>query len=241
MLLASNEINYTFALRNFYKRLTPWEKNFKYISKKKFIESHLQNAQYINIDFKPNIVSKKILQDFSRNGLIVYVVVNSGVQFDLPHTLENIIIMPLRFLKESEGFLLHESAKNELKESENERIKNEIIAHELFHIYFRYFRLQTLVSFRSMRSIVKIDRNTFVGEITNPDTEDFEGLKIGNKIIFKVLLDGGAKYIEKSFTAVFLNGWNVRPSNLYEKNLYEQLLPFNQNYHSEEMVAELCC
>lgn len=229
MLLASNEINYTFALRNFYKRLTPWEKNFKYVSKKKFIELHLQNAQYVNIDFKPNIVSKKILQDFSRNGLIVYVVVNSGVQFDLPHTLENIIIIPSHFL--------HFRAKNELSESE----KNKIIAHELFHIYFRYFRLRTLVSFRSMRSIVKIERNTFVGEITNPDTEDFEGLKIGNKIIFKVLLDGGAKYIEKSFTAVFLNGWNVRPSTLYEKNLYEQLLPFNQNYHSEEMVAELCC
>lgn len=239
MLFASNEINYTRALNSFYNRLTPWEKNFKYGSKKKFIDLHLANAHYVNMHFKPSKMAAKLLRDFEKHNITIYVVLNSGVQFNLPHTLDNIVIIPFSFARPS--FSLCEK---EDKKEVNER-KNKIISHELFHIYFRYFDSPSLRSFRSVRSIVKLERNTFVGEITNPDTEDFEGLQVGNKIIFKVLFDStnnlNNAYFEKYFVAFFSSIWHIRPATLYEKKKYDQQLPFNQNYHSEEMIAEMCC
>jgi hypothetical protein len=222
MLSASNYFDYAVALKKFYERLTPWEKKFKYKTFKRFIYLHTINAEYIDIYFKPGIMSQRLLDEFEENNIEVNIIVNEGVQFDLPHTLDNIIIIPKKFLSTA-GL-------------------NDIIAHELFHIYFRFFDSNTLRSFRFIRSIVKLDRQPFVSEITNPDVEDYEGLLIGNKVIFKVLLDGGTGYIEKYFTSIYSGSKCLltRPASSLEKNVYDQQLPFVQNYHSEEIIAEIC-
>lgn len=222
MLLASNYFDYAVALNNFYKRLTPWEKKFKYKSFKNFIYLHTINAEYSDIYFNPSMMSQKLLNEFKKYNIILYVVINDGIQYNLPHTLENIIIIPKYLI--------------------NSKKLDSVISHELFHIYFRYFNSETLKSFRSIRSIVKIFRRPFIGEITNPDVSDYEGILIGNKLIFKVLFDGNDNYIEKYFTSLYLKGEciSVRVSTSYEKDLYNQRLPFVQNYHSEEMIAEYC-
>lgn len=222
MLLASNYFDYAVALNNFYKRLTPWEKKFKYKSFKNFIYLHTINAEYLDIYFKPNMISQKLINEFKIHGIVLFAVINDGIQYNLPHTLDNIIIIPKNLINSS-------------------KLDN-IISHELFHIYFRYFDSTTLKSFRSIRSIVKIIRKPYIGEITNPDVADYEGIIIGNKLIFKVLFDGVDNYIEKYFTSKYIKNECVstRISTSYEKYLYDQRLPFLQNYHSEEMIAEYC-
>jgi hypothetical protein len=153
--------------------------------------------------------------------ITIYFVVNRGIEYDLPHTLGSVIIIPDIY--------------------ENDKDLSKIIFHELVHIYFRNFGTKYIEKFCADKGLVKIRRERVPNEITNPDTYYETALKYGNGHIFVALVDTGSylgiRYFEKKY--FFTLDRDTRPATKEERQYYDITLPYNQNNHPEEMVAEL--
>ncbi len=181
---------YKIALNKYFARLSPFEKKMKKGDAGSLMEKYTKNAK---------IYGK--------------IVVNEDVEFDLPHTLDDFIIIPKKIL--------------------NLPDLDKIILHEATHIYFRYNRSQELIDFCRKNSIVMIQRPRLWNEITNPDTYYHTGLVMGDKIIFVVLVwELKKKYFTYDVPL-------IRKSTKEEINYYNKKLPFEQNYHPEEILAFL--
>lgn len=113
-----------------------------------------------------------------------------------------------------------------------DKLNKKVLKHEIIHIYFRYFESQTLKDFCKEKNIVKIIRPKFKNEIKNPDTTyDIALVSPFGLISPAVTSPGSADFY------TFANHW--RPSTIQEINYYNRKLPFNQNYHPEEILAEI--
>ena len=198
-----NQEIYSQALLKFFKRFSPYEieRKCKYPIKSinNLLLTYLEHADY---SYKP---TGSIWFNMD-----VYVVINKDIEFDLPHTLDNIIIMPKKYIG-----------------------SEYILQHELKHIYFRYFKCNLIDKFCNDHNIIIIKRTKTPAEITNPDTYYNCGLNCPDRIIFVVLEWGPVskyyvymKHIKK-----------VLPANTAEINYYNKKLPYSQNYHPEEILA----
>jgi hypothetical protein len=149
--------------------------------------------------------------------ITIYFVINEGIEYDLPHTLGQIIILPVHL--------------------EYSRDLSKIICHELVHIYFRIFSTTTVADFCGYKNIVRLRRNRMSAEITNPDVYYYSGLMYGkNSAIFVALEDIGAG-LEKRY---YVAGPNFcRKASVAEIYYYDLCLPYSQNDHPEEMIAEM--
>lgn len=190
---------YITALKKYFDRFSEYEIILKcgVNDKNVLLNRYLLNAQFI-----PTNVAG-----------IDGVVLNSGVEFELPHTLDRLIIIPKKI------------ATYDI---------NEILRHELIHICFRYGGLRDLLYdyCRSMQ-ITPIVRPKFEKEISNPDTRDYYGLAVGTKIIFIVLEKGPKKMYYTAENGV------TRQATINEQSYYDKKLPYEQNYHPEEIIATI--
>ena len=116
-----NRVIYSNALINFFNRMSDDEKILKCGSAKNsdMLKLYLKNADY----------SHQSIQG-------IYIVINNGVEFDLPHTLDKIIIVPLKYKDKIYQF----------------------IDHEMIHIYFRYHQPQIIKNFCNKVGIVNISQ-----------------------------------------------------------------------------------
>jgi hypothetical protein len=146
----------------------------------------------------------------------IYFVYND-VEYNFPHTLNNIIILPKYFKNVSPN------------------VFRETIVHELMHIYFRYHRSAALHEFCQKKSIMQIYRPRFRREITNPDTYTTTGIRFGGKILFVVLVHP----YEPRYYSRDVQFGVIRPATESEKKQYNFVLPYPQNEHPEEILAHL--
>lgn len=207
---------YITALEKYFARFSDWEARAKG-GRANLLSIYLARAQF---DYDPGI----------NFGFPIYFVINSGIEYDLPHTLDNIIILPPRF-------------KDNMY----------IIAHEFMHVYFRNYRSAALIEFAARRGIVYINRPLMPREITNPDTAYHTGLKISGGAIVFIALEWAARETYYTYSAnKFAEGpskcskgpskcskGNIRRATAAEIREYNTRLPYPQNYHPEEILAGL--
>ena len=204
---------YRKALCKYFSRLPPWERKLK-----GGVEKYMKYAEEAQIVWTD--LTHAYVRALASRGVRVRVILNHQIEYNLPHTLENIIVLPVTAHAVSENILLH----------------------ELTHIYVRTCR-PNLDSFRAQLGLVRIQRKQFYGEITNPDTSGYEGLLDRDRIIFVALFHGKENYVSRYFTAYMGDSENIfgriREASDDERNFYDRRLPYHQNYHSEEILAEL--
>lgn len=233
MKSANPQIYYA-ALTKYFARMSPEQKQLR-----PDINTYMSRAIYR----EPRSCHIAIKLPF-----IVYIVYTSGVEYDFPHTLDNIIIIPVKYL----------SAPNE--------DYYRMIAHEMVHIYFHNCSTKIADKFCIRENIVVITREHMPREIVNPDTLYHTALKYGDHYIFIALIDAGHTYVKKYYTVDNLNNKsiildkiinithlndnkgkitniikseNIRPSTAVERNYYDSQLPYEQNEHPEEIIATI--
>ncbi len=205
LIKACTKEHYINALKEYFSRLHSWE------LKHKNINSYIQNAYYTDYVYE----TEKTFPFYILKNINVRIVfTKKNIEYGLPHTLQNIIIIPLNSI--------------------NLGNINSIIDHELIHIYCRY---NTILP-NTIPYLFKIKRPFFYGEITNPDTIDFEGMYIGSNIVFIVLMHDTDSY-KKIYYSFCEKKKYLRRAFYSEIKTYNKRLPFNQNYHSEEIIAVL--
>ena len=191
---------YTRELKIYFARMLPSER----IARNCTIENYTSRAVYM----VPRFGYINIKLPFT-----VYFVINSGIEYDYPHTLGNIIILPL-----------------------NVDNITEVVRHEMMHIYFHFYKSQALKLFCKNKNIIKITRDLMPGEITNPDTYYHTGLYAGGIIIFVALIHDVVTYKKAYYV---WNGHKIRPARRKEILYYDLTLPYKQNYHPEEILANI--
>lgn len=160
------------------------------------LEKYLRHAEY---DFSP-----PPLRDIP---VIVGFVINQGIQYDLPHTMGCVVVIPKSLLSSPE--------------------LPKICEHEIMHVFFRYNYSPKLTHFIKRMGYILIDRPHIRGEITNPDTRGKYGLPTKRGIVAPVLFSpADVRFI------TFNGKW--RSSTSEEIAEYHYRLPFRQNYHPEE-------
>jgi len=202
-LLPATQEMYKSELVKYFSRMTGDEILMK-APDANIMAKYLKNARYR--------VPAGVRPAFSINA-DVFFVINSGIEYDLPHTLGFIIILP-----------------------ENSSNLNEIITHELVHIYFRNYRTEIVRDFCKSKNIKTIERPRLMREITNPDTYYKTCLLCEGGAIFVALIDYTKFFLKKYY---FTNGFTIRTATCAEIKLYDLTLPYEQNEHPEEMLAEL--
>ena len=155
------------------------------------------------------------IENFDKKKLLKYdglrfAIIKGFIEYGFPFTLEDVIFLPFN------------------------KINDAVIKHEYWHIYFRYYYSEFLNVFCKKFNIVKINRKIIKGEITNPDTDYFTGLVYENIIIFCVLFHKKTNYKVKYYVS---EGRKVRRATNIERDIYNEILNFNQNYHPEEIIA----
>jgi len=143
--------------------------------------------------------------------LPIVFIINSGIQYDAPHTMGNCIVIPERYNASNFDYICN---------------------HEIIHIYFRYCKSRALQEFCQWKGIVKVNRPRMRGEITNPDTSYKTALKSPWGLISPVIYSpNDVKFI------TLKESWQL--SKKQEIDFYNRTLPYEQNYHPEEILAEL--
>lgn len=201
MFFKSTPALYIDALNKYYKRIDNHELLLRFgscINLAEFIEIYTKNAIYgyvpnYNLDIQ----------------ICICIVINKNIEYNLPHTLDNIIIL-----------------------NEQYKYDKKILMHEIMHIYFRYFYSPVLDIFCRSKSLIKIYRNKFIDEITNPDTYDYYALNYSGILIFV--------YLTLDATPIYMTNCNniTRRSTHEEIRIYDYNLPYKQNYHPEEILAQ---
>lgn len=166
------------------------------------LNDYLRSAKY-------NIVPNCNYPEFDQLKITVSFVVNSGVQYDLPHTMGYVIVIPQSMI---------------------DKDLREICFHEALHVYMRYNCVSAIRTAMIKHDIVYTNRKRFSQEITNPDTTGKIALKYGNTLISPVII---TPFVIRYVT--YENG-NWRSSNDVEIKYYQKKLPFPQNYHVEEIL-----
>lgn len=139
----------------------------------------------------------------------------SNAQYKLPHTVADIIVLPFKSL----------------------RNVRETIRHELIHILFRVNPRHNLINKFVMKyKMVRVNLPPHLNFKVNPDTPDQWGLLRGNKIITKILHPGETFYKIRTYT-IIRGDWYIASQD--DLAYYNRMLPFNQNYHPHEMIANL--
>jgi len=228
-ILPCNKEIYTGALINYYSRLNNYEKGFKGKTRELFLNNYLKNTVYT----LPPINYEQIRAKLRIN---IYLIFNNIIEYNFPHTLDNIIIMPAQEYDEKDFY--------------------SIINHELIHIMFKYFTSNLVKNFMDRTNMVRINRSIMPKEITNPDTSYFTGLKYNNKIIFIALVHNITTYTKSYYTTSSTTSsitssttssttsfagstGSICKSTNEEIAYYDKHLPYLQNYHPEEILAEL--
>lgn len=193
---------YTAALKQYFKRMS-----YDQRSRKPTIEFYLARAQYI----EPRSFTVRIILPIN-----IYILYTSGVEYDFPHTLDDIIIIPLKYLNASQ--LNYDIMMN----------------HEIMHIYFHHYKCPILKHFCAKYHIIRINRQAMPGEITNPDTLYYTALKMDHRYIFIALIDGDPMYVKKYYV---IDNNIIRPCTSAEQFYYDNRLPYSQNEHPEEILA----
>jgi len=218
MLVQCSKQIYRSALEKHFARLSTEEliMRFNTKEKQKVIEKYLSTAEYP--------ASRESPSKFPAYHTIYYLYNN--VEYNFPHTLDNIIILPTWLQPAHPRF-------------------SSTILHELIHIYFRYHDSQALKDFCRKKNIHLMRRPQFPGEITNPDTYYYTCWVHEQRMYFCTLMHIGRGY-EKQYwcteTGLWLGTRNVnfgyRLCTPDEIRMYDDALPFHQNEHPEEMIAE---
>lgn len=202
------DINYKLALIKYFSRLSNTEKIIKCGSTDLgiFLHKYMKNAIY-DTDCILTMRIQKLLRKHN-----AYVILNKDIEYNFPHTLDNLIIV-------------------------FEPPTYKLIIHELTHIYFRRNPMcNIVVSFCRANNIVILKRNKLDREITNPDTYYFTGLYYARRIIFIALMHSGTTYRPLYLTYI---GGQIRRATTKEITYYNNILPYGQNYHPEEILAEI--
>lgn len=214
MITYGNVRVYKLVLGDFYDRLTFAEKqrkcNMILPTKSTYISQNLDRTTFVvpDGDLIGELLSDDIIRTFLAVVAPVHIVINPE-EHGAPFTLNKFIHFP------HTNFSLTEF--------------KQIFKHELCHIYFHLNHSQTLEDFRMRKGLVKINRSRRQHEITNPDTFDYEGLQLIDRIIYPVLYS-------PTHYELFVDD---RKATAEEIELYNAALPYRQNYHSEEIFAEL--
>lgn len=181
-------------------------------------DKHLVLASYLATAQYP--CTRHVNVTFHRPVYWVY----NDVEYLYPHTLDNIIILPLWLTPEHPDFV-------------------STIAHEMLHIYFRYNASPTLERFMKLRNLCVLRRPRMPGEITNPDTYYHTGLMYEDRVYFVALTHVNDACVKKYYCwpdtlLAKFTGSGIRECQFDEVTLFNAKLPFNQNEHAEEMLAE---
>ncbi len=206
ILPATPEI-YSAALNNYFKRMSPMQRA------RVSLNHYLRAASY-TID---NLTINNFAIQLPMN---IYIVRNSGVEYNLPHTVDNVIVIP------------HNCA-----------VTREIINHELIHIYFHYYPCPALNRFCAREGIIRINRKFIDGEIVNPDTWYQTAVRYGAQYIFIALIDMHNNNNNNLYTKhyrVYDRDPNAsRAATMEEIAWYNMHLPYYQNEHPEEIIATI--
>ena len=153
--------------------------------------------------------------------MTVYTVYNEGVEYDFPHTLEDIIILPWHMRNASIATMI------------------QTLHHELMHVYFHHYPCRALGEFCTREGIIRIRRPWMRGEIINPDTTYHTGMwcPVTGVILFIALIDNGREHYDKAYHA--MNSADIRPATEWERRWYDWRLPYEQNEHPEEIIATI--
>lgn len=193
---------YRNELSKYFKRLSPDELMFK-SPNEPIMYKYLKNARYE--------VPRNIRAPFNIN-MDVYFVINKDIEYNCPHTLGAIIIIP------------------------EDTDANDVIAHELLHVYFRNISRQVIFDFCKAKNIKAIIRPRMPREITNPDTNYNTCLLYGKGALFVALIDLTRFFIKNYYYTDFKG---IRFATPEEIRYYNLVLPYEQNEHPEEMMAEM--
>jgi len=190
---------YTEAVREFINALPDHERN------QHSVRHYLTNARY---GFRPNIKWQFTVP------ISVGFVVNRDVQWNAPHTMRNIVILPEHIMNDDLTVICH---------------------HEILHIYFRYFTSPGLRHFATSLGFCIVQRPQYRDEITNPDTLPAKHVALISRwglISPVVIAPNYCRFVTK-------HGNKWRPSTQTEKQYYNNVLPYPQNYHPQEILCHL--
>lgn len=144
-------------------------------------------------------------------------VICSDAQYKLPHTVADIIILPLTLTADVPKTIRHEIIHIIFRKNPN---------HPAIHAFARDYNMVRIAVPKSLNYHV------------NPDTADQWGLIRGNHIITAILLPGESHYRIAYYT-IYGKRWHH--STIADINYYNNALPFEQNYHPHEMIAATVC